>query len=86
MHLRNCNEDLETKASILAEIEKAARERGIPTLTLSSSVTAETFYARLGFKTLREAYHGDERAPSLVSSSCPPVLEVVWRRNRALNN
>ena len=46
---------------LMAEIEKAARERGIPTLVVPSSVTAETFYARLGFKALRSAYHGDER-------------------------
>jgi N-acetylglutamate synthase-like GNAT family acetyltransferase len=46
---------------LMAEIEKVARERGIPTLVVPSSVTAETFYARLGFKALRNAYHGDER-------------------------
>jgi hypothetical protein len=30
-------------------------------LTVPSSVTAEAFYARLGFKAVRDSYHGDER-------------------------
>ncbi|MBR0778126.1 GNAT family N-acetyltransferase [Bradyrhizobium diazoefficiens] len=46
---------------LMAEIERTARERNIPVLTVPSSVTAETFYARLGFKAVRDSYHGDER-------------------------
>jgi N-acetylglutamate synthase-like GNAT family acetyltransferase len=46
---------------LMAAIERTARERGIASLTVSSSVTAETFYARLGFKAVRDSYHGDER-------------------------
>jgi len=46
---------------LMAEIEHTARERNIPSLTLSSSVTAEAFYARLGFNGVRDNYHGDER-------------------------
>ena len=46
---------------LMAEIERTARERNISALTVPSSVTAETFYARLGFKALRDSYHGDER-------------------------
>jgi hypothetical protein len=30
-------------------------------LTVPSSVTAEPFYARLGFKAVRDSYFGDER-------------------------
>lgn len=45
----------------MVEIERTARERNIPSLTVSSSVTAETFYARLGFNAVRDSYHGDER-------------------------
>jgi N-acetylglutamate synthase-like GNAT family acetyltransferase len=46
---------------LMAEIERTARERSIPSLTVPSSVTAETFYARLGFNAVRDSYHGDER-------------------------
>ena len=46
---------------LMAEIERTARERNIPSMTVPSSVTAETFYARLGFKPVRDSYHGDER-------------------------
>lgn len=47
--------------SLMAEIERTARGRNIAGLAVSSSVTAETFYARLGFKVVRDSYHGDER-------------------------
>lgn len=47
--------------SLIAEIERTARGRNIAGLAVSSSVTAETFYARLGFKVVRDSYHGDER-------------------------
>ncbi|MCA1427253.1 MULTISPECIES: GNAT family N-acetyltransferase [Bradyrhizobium] len=46
---------------LMAEIERTARERNIPSLTVPSSVTAETFYARLGFNAVRDSYYGDER-------------------------
>jgi N-acetylglutamate synthase-like GNAT family acetyltransferase len=46
---------------LMAEIERAARERDIRTLTVPSSVTAETFYARLGFRAVRDSYYGEER-------------------------
>lgn len=46
---------------LMDEIERSARERSIPLLTVPSSVTAETFYAGLGFRTLRESYFGEER-------------------------
>ncbi len=45
----------------MAKIERTARERNVPSLTVPSSVTAETFYARLGFNAVRDSYHGDER-------------------------
>jgi GNAT superfamily N-acetyltransferase len=45
----------------MAEIERTARGRSIAALTVPSSVTAETFYAKLGFKAVRDSYHGDER-------------------------
>ncbi len=46
---------------LMAEIESTARERNILKLALTSSITAETFYARLGFRAVRDSYHGDER-------------------------
>ncbi|MDE5446213.1 GNAT family N-acetyltransferase [Bradyrhizobium sp. CSA207] len=46
---------------LMEEIERTARERNIPSLTVPSSVTAETFYARLGFNAVRDDYYGDER-------------------------
>ena len=46
---------------LMAEIERTARERHIPRLAVPSSLTAETFYARLGFSAVRDSYHGDER-------------------------
>jgi len=46
---------------LMVEIESTARERNIPRLAVSSSVTAETFYARLGFRSVRDSYYGDER-------------------------
>lgn len=46
---------------LMAEIERTARKRNIVKLAVPSSVTAETFYARLGFTAVRDSYYGDER-------------------------
>jgi predicted N-acetyltransferase YhbS len=46
---------------LMAAIVKAAMDAGIPLLTVPSSVTAERFYSRLGFKSVRDSYHGEER-------------------------
>ena len=46
---------------LMDEIESTARERNILKLAVPSSVTAETFYARLGFRAVRDSYYGDER-------------------------
>lgn len=46
---------------LMSEVEQAARADGVATLTVPSSVTAEPFYARLGFRAIRDSYHGDER-------------------------
>lgn len=46
---------------LMAEVERAARERNVPALTVPSSVTAEVFYARLGFRAVRDSHYGDER-------------------------
>lgn len=46
---------------LMAEIERVSRDAGIETLTVPSSVTAESFYAKLGFAAVRDSYHGEER-------------------------
>jgi predicted N-acetyltransferase YhbS len=46
---------------LMAEIERTARERNIPKLAVHSSIGAETFYVRLGFRAVRDSYYGEER-------------------------
>jgi GNAT superfamily N-acetyltransferase len=46
---------------LMAEVERAAHDAGVTTLVVPSSVTAESFYARLGLKAVRDQYYGDER-------------------------
>jgi N-acetylglutamate synthase-like GNAT family acetyltransferase len=46
---------------LMAEIERTARDRDISALTVPSSITAEAFYAKIGFNAVRDSYHGDER-------------------------
>lgn len=47
--------------ALMAEVESAAIEKGVGLLTVPSSVTAEPFYARLGFSAVRDGYWGEER-------------------------
>ncbi|QXI30872.1 GNAT family N-acetyltransferase [Pseudomonas vanderleydeniana] len=47
--------------ALLAEVVRLAREAGISLLKVPSTVTAEGFYARLGFEAVRDAWHGEER-------------------------
>ncbi|MBP0582511.1 GNAT family N-acetyltransferase [Labrys sp. LIt4] len=46
---------------LMAEIEDLARRAGLVTLRVPSTVTAERFYNKLGFKAVRDSYYGDER-------------------------
>ncbi|MCU1724877.1 GNAT family N-acetyltransferase [Pseudomonas sp. 5P_5.1_Bac1] len=46
---------------LMAAIETLARSRGVALLSVPSSVTAEPFYARLGFTAVREVLHDEER-------------------------
>jgi len=48
-------------AALMNEIEKRARQHGFAKLTVPSSVTAQAFYAKLGFSAVRDEYHGAER-------------------------
>ncbi|MFV3416190.1 GNAT family N-acetyltransferase [Pseudomonas nitroreducens] len=47
--------------ALMSRIEKAALERSIEALLVPASITAESFYARLGYCVLRERLHGEER-------------------------
>ncbi|MBR0801355.1 GNAT family N-acetyltransferase [Bradyrhizobium jicamae] len=58
---------------LMAELERAARDRNIPSLTVPSSVTAESFYARLGFRVVRDSYYGDERTIIMERSLIDPL-------------
>ena len=46
---------------LMAEVERTACERNIPTLAVPSSISAETFYGQLGFRVVRDSYYGEER-------------------------
>ncbi|MCA6121600.1 GNAT family N-acetyltransferase [Bradyrhizobium sp. WSM 1704] len=46
---------------LMAEVERTARQRKIDRLAVPSSISAETFYAQLGFKAVRDSYFGKER-------------------------
>jgi N-acetylglutamate synthase-like GNAT family acetyltransferase len=48
-------------SAIMIHIEALARELGVGQLTLSSSVTAEAFYAKRGYVAVRDGWYGDER-------------------------
>jgi GNAT superfamily N-acetyltransferase len=47
--------------ALMAEVERSAVENGVAVLAVPSSVTAERFYAKLGFRSVRDSYHGEER-------------------------
>ena len=47
--------------ALMVEIANAAVGRGVATLTVPSSVTAEPFYAKLGFRAVRDSFYGEER-------------------------
>ncbi|MGY2378052.1 GNAT family acetyltransferase [Pseudomonas sp. SDO524_S393] len=46
---------------LMLEIELRARDAGVTVLSVPSSLTAEPFYTKLGFHTVRDVYHGNER-------------------------
>jgi predicted N-acetyltransferase YhbS len=47
--------------ALMTEVACVAVKRGVATLAVPSSVTAEPFYAKLGFTSVRDSYHGEER-------------------------
>lgn len=46
---------------LMATLERLARDRQVQTLLVPSSLTAEPFYRKLGFVTVREVLDGEER-------------------------
>jgi GNAT superfamily N-acetyltransferase len=47
--------------ALMAQVERVAIEKGVAVLAVPSSVTAEPFYAKLGFNAVRDSHHGEER-------------------------
>ncbi|GGB61119.1 GNAT family acetyltransferase [Tistrella bauzanensis] len=60
-------------AALMAAIEHLARAGGLSRLVVPSSVTAEGFYATLGFVALRDEYHGVERTIVMEKRLLPPA-------------
>ncbi|MBY6031546.1 GNAT family N-acetyltransferase [Marinobacter daepoensis] len=46
---------------LMEAVERAARDEGMNVLSVPSSVTAEAFYTELGYISVSDSYHGDER-------------------------
>ena len=46
---------------LMAVIHVAAIDAGLDVLRVPSSITAEGFYASLGYRKIRDEFHGDER-------------------------
>ncbi len=57
---------------LMGEVGRAAHETGVKMLVVASSVTAEPFYSRLGFKAVRDSYQGDERTIVMERSLVSP--------------
>jgi GNAT superfamily N-acetyltransferase len=47
--------------ALMAKVELAAIMSKVAILAVPSSVTAEAFYEKLGFRAVRDSYHGEER-------------------------
>lgn len=70
---------------LMADIEQRTREAGVTVLSVPSSLTAEPFYTKLGFQTVRDVYHGNERTLVMekVLSSRHPIGVYRDRLHRA---
>ena len=70
---------------LMVDIEQRAREAGVTVLSVPSSLTAEPFYTKLGFQTVRDVYHGNERTLVMekVLSSRHPIGIYRDRLHRA---
>ncbi|WP_370601227.1 GNAT family N-acetyltransferase [Pseudomonas nitroreducens] len=54
--------------ALMAQIEETALERGVEALLIPSSLTAQSFYARLGYSVVREQLYGEERTIIMTKS------------------
>lgn len=70
---------------LMIEIELRAREAGVTVLSVPSSLTAEPFYTTLGFHTVRDVYHGNERTLVMEKAvlSRHPIGQYRDRQHRA---
>lgn len=48
-------------AALMHEIEKPAKAQGLATIAVPSSITAEEFYRKRGFVSVRDEFYGAER-------------------------
>jgi N-acetylglutamate synthase-like GNAT family acetyltransferase len=46
---------------LMDAVEKAANVQSVNTLSVQSSITAQSFYAKRGFEFVREGFYGEER-------------------------
>ena len=46
---------------LMDAVENAANAQSLNTLSVQSSITAQSFYAKRGFKVVRETFYGEER-------------------------
>jgi GNAT superfamily N-acetyltransferase len=58
--------------ALMARVELAAMTSNVAILAVPSSVTAEPFYAKLGFRAVRDSYHGEERTIVMERSLTTP--------------
>lgn len=58
--------------ALMARVELAAMTANVPILSVPSSVTAEPFYLKLGFRAVRDSYHGEERTIVMERSLTKP--------------
>jgi predicted N-acetyltransferase YhbS len=68
--------------ALMAQVERVAIEKGVTVLAVPSSVTAEPFYAKLGFNAVRDSYHGEERT-IVMERPLPGVLRDPKDRVRS---
>jgi putative acetyltransferase len=61
-------------SALVKEIERAARERGVPRLELDSSVTAEYFYRTAGYEVIERAEHACTMVSGWPVKKCAKIL------------
>ncbi len=59
--------------ALMAAVESAAAIQGVRRLRVPSSITAEGFYRSLGYSTVRDEYHGEERTIIMEKSLISPA-------------